>query len=406
MPTFKYHARDAVGRAASGTGTAATIEQLAAELRERGLLVLRVEKTDERPPRRPLHLNPLWWVPPSKLDIELGLQQLAAMLHSGLTLLSALRTVGEQAGKPRATAMWQDLRERIEQGATLSGALATYPKAFSGYVVQLVKVGEHSGELDLMLTRAAEHLEQTRNTRLMVVNALTYPILVTLMAVGVSCFMVLNVIPKIQQFLTGRGRALPRMTQMLLDVSDWLRLYLPYIGIGMIAAVVALWAVHRWLPGRRVIHALLLRVPMVGPTLRLAGTAAFSRGLGILIESGVTLLDGLQTAEHLVGNLALSRRIASARVSVMRGERLAGSLTGKYEFLPMLSRMVAVGEETGTLGRALSDAARFHEARLVATIRRLSVMIEPIMILVVGTIVGFVYIAFFVALFSLATSMR
>ena len=406
MPTFEYKARDAGGRVLAGTEAAASGMQLAALLRERGLLVLRVAAVQNRPKPSWDRLNPAGWLPATALDVEIGLQQLAAMQHSGLSLLAALQTVSEQARRPRAAAMWRVVRERIEQGDTLSGALGGFPRVFSGYVVQLVRVGEHSGELDAMMARAADHLEQSRNLRLMLVNALTYPVLVALMAVGVAGFMVLNVIPKIQRFLSGQGRGLPPITQQLLDVSDWLRLYLPHVGIAAGVAAVGLWAVWRWPQGRYVMESALLRVPVVGPTLRLAGTAAFARGLGVLVESGVTLVDGLRTAEHLVGNRVLASRIGQAREAVMRGERLGGALGGRWGFLPMLSRMVAVGEETGTLGRALSDAARFHEARLLAVIRRLSALIEPVMILVVGGIVGFVYTAFFVSLFSLASGTR
>jgi len=406
MPTFKYSARDAVGRSIQGTDVASSIGVLSASLRRRGLLVITIEKEAEPSDHRAISIHPMAWLPPSKMDVELGLQQLAAMLHSGLTLLAALRTVSEQASRPRATAMWLEIRDRIEQGDTLSGAMSTYPKVFSDYVIQLVRVGEHSGELDQLLTRATEHLEQARNTRMMVLNALAYPFIVMVMAIGVSAFMVLNVIPKVQHFLAGQGRALPRMTQMLLDVSDWCRFYLPYVGLGLVVAIVALITLHQWPPGRLAIHAFLLRIPIAGPVLRLSGTASFSRGLGILIESGITLLDGLRTAERLVGNNALSQRVAKARVAVMRGEPLADALAGKYEFLPMMVRMVAIGEVTGTLGRALFDSAKFHEVRLLAVIRRLSVMVEPVMIGVVGGIVGFVYIAFFVALFSLAVGVR
>lgn len=406
MPTFTYLARDSSGGAVRGTDNAAGADLLAARLRQQGLLVLHVSAAGVNPPRPPLRLNPLAWLPPSRLDVEVGIQQLGTMLHSGLTLLAALKTVGEQSGRPRTAAMWKQVREQIEQGASLSGALTAHPSQFSQYVVQLVRVGEHSGELDRMIARAAEHLEQTRNNRLMVVNALAYPALVALMAIGVATFLVLSIIPKVERFLVSRGHTLPHLTQMLLDVSAWIRHYLPHIGIGIAVIVVAIWAIHRWPPGRHVLHAALLRVPIVGSVLRLAGTASFSRGLGILIESGVSLLDSLQTAERLVGNLALSRQVAAARAAVIRGARLADALEGRHGFLPMMSRMIAVGEETGTLGRALSDSARFHETQLLATIRRLSVLIEPVTILVVGGMVGFVYVAFFVALFSIAQAVR
>ena len=406
MAEFQYSARDARGALQQGVATAGSAETLAAELRSQGFLILKIAPVAP-PERQPaFSFSPLAWLPMTRFDVEVGFQQLAAMLHSGLTLLVALRTVAEQARRARAAGLWRGVAERIERGDTLSGALAAEGRRFPEYVVQLIRVGESSGELDAMLTRAAEHLEQSRNLRLMVVNALAYPSIVVFLAVGVSAFMVLSVIPKIERFLAGGGRTLPPLTQALLDVSNWLRDYLPELGLGLVVAAAAGALVYRWPPGRLLLDAASLKIPVVGSVLRTGGTAIFARGMGILLESGVGLIESLHTAEHLVRNRALARRVVAAREAVTRGETLADGLSGHREFLPMLSRMVAVGEATGALGRTLNDLATFNEGQLVAIVRRLGVVIEPVMILTVGGIVGFVYIAFFVALFSLATTMR
>ena len=406
MADYQYSARDRRGALREGVATAATAEALAGELRGQGLLILRIDPV--APPARvsTFSFSPCAWLPTSRFDVEIGFQQLAAMLHSGLTLLVALRTVAEQARRARAAGLWRGVAERIERGDTLSGALAAEGRRFPEYVVQLIRVGESSGELDAMLTRAAEHLEQSRNLRLMVVNALAYPTIVVLLALGVSAFMVLSVIPKIERFLAGSGRTLPGLTQALLDLSNWLRNYLPEVALGALVVLVGVGLLRRWPPGRLWLDAASLRIPVVGAVLRTAGTAVFARGMGILLESGVGLIESLRAAERLVRNCALSRRIAVAREAVTRGETLAAGLAGHREFLPMLPRMVAVGETTGALGRTLNDLATFHEGQLVAIVRRLGVVIEPVLILAVGGIVGFVYVAFFVALFSLATGMQ
>ena len=406
MAEFQYSARDSRGALQQGVATAGSAETLAAELRSQGFLILKIAPVAP-PERQPVFsFSPLAWLPMTRFDVEVGFQQLAAMLHSGLTLLVALRTVAEQARRARAAGLWRGVAERIERGDTLSGALAAEGRRFPEYVVQLIRVGESSGELDAMLTRAAEHLEQSRNLRLMVVNALAYPSIVVFLAVGVSAFMVLSVIPKIERFLAGGGRTLPPLTQALLDVSNWLRDYLPELGLGLVVVAAAGALVYRWPPGRLLLDAASLKIPVVGSVLRTGGTAIFARGMGILLESGVGLIESLHTAENLVRNRALARRVVAAREAVTRGETLADGLSGHREFLPMLSRMVAVGEATGALGRTLNDLATFNEGQLVAIVRRLGVVIEPVMILTVGGIVGFVYIAFFVALFSLATGMQ
>lgn len=406
MPEYRYKTRDINGRPQRGVASAASAEELGGVLRARQLLVLSIEPVADSaaPPR--FSINPLAWIPPGRLDIEIGLQQLATMLRSGLPLLDSLRTTAEQARRPRTGALWRDIGQRIASGNTLAGALAAHPRHFTNYVVQLVRVGESTGELDAMLGRAAEHLDQSRNLRLMVVNALTYPVIVVLLAVGVSAFLVLHVIPKIESFLSAGGRALPPITQMLLDISHWLRAYLPQIAIGLASASVALWAIHRWRPGRRMLHRVWLVIPMVGRILRLAETAIFARGMHIMIESGVALLDSLRTVERLVRNDAIGARIAATREAVTQGETLAAGLQGGREFLPMLPRMVALGETTGSLGSILGEVARFHEAQLVGAIRRMGIVVEPALILVVGGIVGFVYAAFFIALFSIATGAQ
>jgi type II secretory pathway component PulF len=404
MPNFRFHARDAQGTAQQGMMASPSMEMLTSDLRGRGLLVLDIEPVEETKPSRGFSLNPFSLLPPTSFDAEVGFRQLATMLHSGLSLLAGLRTVAEQARRPRATRAWEDVAERIEEGGTFFDALSAHPRLFSPHVLQLVRVGEYAGTLEASLTRAAEHLERTRQLRLIVLNALAYPLIVLLLAIGVAGFMVLSVIPKIQKFLN--GRKLPGITQLLVDISNFLTIYLPYILLGIVVVLVALFVIYRWPPGRLAIDRILLRLPIVGGIFRLSGTAVFSRGLGILLESGVTLVDSLKTAEHLVGNRAIRVRIASAREAVLRGESLAGGLAGGREFLPMLGRMIAVGETSGTLAPVLSEVAKFHENQLLIAIRRMSVLVEPVIIVLVGGIVGFVYTAFFIAIFSLASGGR
>ena len=401
MPNYRYTTRDAKGASQSGTLTAGSVEALTAELRGRGLLVVEVEAVR----------GSGWggstsgWLPATSFDAETGLQQLATMLHSGLSLLGALRTVAEQARRARAMAVWADVADRIEQGASFATALAAHPRVFSEHVVQLVRVGESSGNLDAALRSAADHLERVRQMRLTVFNALMYPAIVAVMAAGVTGFLVIGVIPKLEKYLGGRGRTLPAITQNLLDVVAWLQQWAAQLGLLAGALVAALLLIHRWPPGRLVLDRWLLRLPVIGRVLRLAGTATLARSLSVLVESGVTLLDSLRTVGRLLGNRALAARIESARESVLGGGTLASALAGA-EFMPMLPRMVAVGESAGTLVPVLEEVAAFHEAQLVAAIRRMSLLIEPVVILVVGGIVGFVYIAFFVALFSLTGSAR
>ena len=339
----------------------------------------------------------------TSLDLELGLRQLSSMLRAGLPLLPALRTAADQARTRRAARVWNALADRIESGLSLTES-ATALRALPPYVLALVRVGEQSGELDSALLRAADHIQRHRATRALLINALLYPIIVLLLTAGVTAFMVVKVIPEVEEFLRQGDAALPPVTQMLLDATHAIRLYAPTTFLVLLALVVLVILLRLRPAGRAATDRLLLRVPLIGPMIRLAATASLARGLSILLDSGISLLDALDAASHLLSNHHLRRRVLDARSAVLRGATLADALAAAPEFLPMLHKMTAVGETTGTLAPALAETATFHETLLLASVRRASALIEPILILVVGLIVGFVYTAFFMALFSLASA--
>jgi len=372
-----------------------------AELRAEKLLVLEVveERTEST---LPPSWHPAWLRPVTSLDVELGLRQVASMLKSGVTLIAALNTVAEQALKPRAQRSWLWLAEAVGKGRSFSEALAEQPRHFSELVVRLSEVGERTGELELALTRAAEQMEARRNLRTQVINALVYPVLAVLMAIGVSSFLVIAVIPKISEFLQSGGATLPELTQLLMDFSDWVRAYWMELVVALVAAVAAWNVVRLNAQGREAQDVLLMRVPITGRILRLSGTALFARSMQIMTESGVTLLDALATSSRLMSNRRLRRRVAAAHDAVMQGKTLADSLSPAQEFLPMLRRMAAVGESTGALPEAFGETARFHEMLLAVAVKRFGIVIEPVMICITGLIVGFVYIAFFMAIFAIA----
>jgi len=381
--------------------TAASRDELMAALRAERLLVLEVaEQQDSR--TLPSPWSPAWLKPMTGFDVEMGLRQIASMLRSGITLLAAVQTVAQESLSPWAQRVWQRVGERIVQGRGFADALAEQPKRFSELVVQLAEVGERSGELERATSRAADQLEARRNLRTQVINALVYPVLAVTMAVGVSAFLVVSVIPKVAEFLRSGGAELPAMTQMLMDVSAWVTANGLNILVGVVAAVAA-WIVVRFNEaGREAEDVFLLRIPITGRILKLSATSLFARSMQIMTESGVTLLDSLATASRLIPNRRIRRRIVAAHDAVMRGSSLADALRPAREFTPMLRRMAAVGETTGSLPETFSEAARFHEMLLALAVKRFGMMIEPVMIVITGGIVGFVYIAFFMAIFAIA----
>jgi type II secretory pathway component PulF len=404
MPAFTFDARNGAGQRQQGTQDAPSAADLVHSLRQRGWLVLSVEPASDSSGKTinwGSALNPFAWLPPRSLDVEWSLQQMSVMLRSGLTLLAALKTIAEYAQRPAMRKVWENVAERIQQGSSLADAMAEH-RCFSFMVLQMIRVGELTGTLDQVVARAADALERRRLLKTQVLTVLTYPAIVVVAAIGVAIFMIVSVIPKLRVFLEAMGRKLPAMTQNLLDLSAFFQTYGVHILIGIFALTILVTALYLWPPGRLRIDRFLLWTPILGPMLRLGATAQFAHGLSVMLQSGVTLVEGLRTAEKMLGNRYLSGLVVEAREAILRGSSLAVPLAVPGAFMPMLSRMVAVGESAGTLQEVLMEVARFHETQLQSTIRRFSTLIEPAIVVVVGSIVGYVYIAFFVAMFAVA----
>ena len=397
MPAFVYNVRDASGARRSGALESASSAAAAAELRGLGLLVITLEEAQQAAHARGWAPSELLWI--RSLDIEISLYQLATLLRSGLTLLSALRLVAEQAERGRLRRVWEEAVAAIEGGRTFADALSQHP-CFNRLVVQLISVGEQTGHLGPVLERAAMALEKKRTLRAGLLTTLMYPAIVFLLAIGLAVYMVMGVLPKLQIFLRAMGKKLPPMTQRLLDLSDWIQSNGVTTLIIAVSLIIALVMLFIWPPGRAVIDALALRIPLLGKAFRTAGTALFATSFSALLSSGVTLIEALRATERLMGNRRLASIVTTAREQVMQGEPLARHLDRPYGFMPMLPRMVAVGESSGTLDNVLDEVARFHEAQLDRLIKRLSALIEPAVIVTVGSVVGYVYISFFMALFA------
>ena len=397
MPAFLYHVCDASGARRSGELESASSSAAATELRGRGFTLIGLEEAQEAVPVRAWRPSELLWI--RSIDMEISLYQLDTLLRSGLTLLNALRLVAEQAERGRLRRVWEDVVVTIESGRTFADALAQHP-CFNRLVVQLVSVGEQTGHLGPVLERAAVALEKRRTLRAGLLTTLMYPAIVLLIAIGLAVYMVVGVLPKLQVFLRVLGKKLPPMAQHLLDINDWVQINgVPTVIIAA-TLLIALVLLFFWPPGRAMIDALALRIPLFGKAFRTAGTALFATNFAALLSSGVTIIEALRVSERLLGNRRLADIVTTARGQVMQGEPLARHLDQNYGFMSMLARMVAVGESSGTLDSVLDEVARFHEQQLERIIKRLSALIEPAVILFVGGVVGYVYISFFMALFA------
>lgn len=345
------------------------------------------------------HFNPRNWGGVKSVHVELTLKQLAVMLRSGLTLLSAIETIIEMPPSRAVCRIYEQIQERLEGGSSLADALAQH-KVFPKSVVAMIGLGEESGNLDVVMRRSSEAMESVRRNRNAILTALFYPAFTLFFAIGIGVYMVVAVIPPMKQALEALGRPLPPITQSLLDVSDFLVTYGPVVVIVLIAAALALTCFWLWPPGRLAIDRVLLRIPLVGTILRCGGTALFARSLATLLESGIRLVEGLRILTAVHSNRHFAAVVDSARNRILEGGTLADSLGRGQAYTPMMVKMVGVGESSGNLEETLENVADFHEERLQTLIKQLSALIEPAIVLLVGGLVGYIYIAFFVGLYG------
>ncbi|WP_254508040.1 type II secretion system F family protein [Anatilimnocola floriformis] len=402
MPRFVFAAHDRGGRTQTGVLELPSYDAAVDMLRQRQWIVLDMQIEQEATVGAGFSLEKVWQLFPVRLgDIELSLRQLAVMLRSGLTLLESLRLLTENSNRASMRLTWTKVADEILNGESLGNAMTKHA-CFPAAVVQLTRVGEQTGELDVVLTRSAESIEAWRRLRSQILTAMAYPLLVFIAACGVSAFMVFNVIPKLQTFLTSMGKQLPAITQLLVDITTFINNHIWYGVGGVTVLTIVTVAARLWPTSREFTDRVLLYVPAIGRVFTVAGTAALARNLGTLLRSGVTVLDSLHSVEQLLANKHLARVISEARTEVVQGRTLADALRGRGGFTPMICKMIAIGESSGRLDDVMDEAARYYEDDLRRAISTLAALVEPAMLLIVGGIVGFVYIAFFMAMFAAA----
>jgi type IV pilus assembly protein PilC len=265
----------------------------------------------------------------------------------------------------------------------------------------LIVAGESTGELDVVMERLADHLEKKAALRMQTINAMIYPVIVIVASIGVMVFLVVKIIPAFAKFFAGRGQVLPPSTQFLLDLSAFALEYGLYIVGTALFLVVATMAYYRTRKGKFNIHHLLLRLPVIGKLLTVGAMAQMNWSLSMTLRSGLTVLDSLKIASEVIRNLVIADKLKSASDLILGGKDLSTSL--QHPRIPaVVTQMIAVGERTGTLDHVLQQLGDYYQERLQVGIKRLSTLMEPAMILVIGGMVGFVYYAFFQALFQLA----
>jgi type IV pilus assembly protein PilC len=396
VPTYTFKAMDLAGVAAHGEVDAQSKQDVADQLKQRGLVVLDIASK-----YRSAELNIELFARVKPTDLAVATRQLSTMVSSGVTILRALTVLEAQTDSKLLQSTLADVRKDVEAGLLLSDALDRHPKVFSPLFVSMVKAGEAGGVLENALMRVADQLEKDAALRRQVRGAMIYPILVISFALIVLLALVTFLIPVFQGVFKQFGGNLPTLTQFMVDFSAIIRhqWYLVLFSVvGMVAAFI-FW--KRSERGRAQWDAFKLRVPMkIGDVVQKVAIARWSRTLSSLVSAGVPIMQALEITGRTAGNTVIERSMDQVITSVKSGGTISAPLRQSRAFPAMVSHMVGVGEETGALDHMLAKLAEFYEEEVSAAIKALTSILEPAMIILVGGIVGVIVISMYLPLFN------
>ena len=396
--TYDYKVRDRAGKLVTGSVEAGSQAAALARLRGMGLAPVSVKKANAGL-QREITLPTLG----SKVglkDLAVFARQFATMINSGLSLLRALTILGEQASNKELGKVIGLLRQEIEGGASLSTSMAKHPDVFPSLMINMVKAGEVGGFLDQVLLQLAKNYEGEVKLRGKVKSAMTYPVVVFVLAIVMCIGMLLFIVPSFTGMFTTLGGELPLPTQILVALSDVLRVGALPILATVVAAAFAWVKFQRHQRVRDVVDPLKLKLPVFGVLFQKIALARFSRNLGTMMSAGVPILSSLDIVADTTGNVVLARAIRDVQESVRTGASLARPLLAHPVFPPMVVQMMSVGEDTGALDAMLEKIAEFYDQEVEATTEALTSLIEPLMIVVLGGLVGSMILALYMPIFK------
>ncbi|WP_309386451.1 type II secretion system F family protein [Cerasicoccus frondis] len=408
MAQFQYKALDAQGKPANGRIEADNEKDAVLRLRQQSIFVLEIRESAGDPQTHGSTISkllgglaPQRWLPVMTGDLVIFFRQLSLMLRAGYTVLQALKAAKTMQSKARLIRAIDQMSERIQSGSSLSASMAVDKRLFSPLVVNLIAIGERSGNLDAILIRLAENLERTKELKRQLLSALFYPMIVLMTSLAVVTGLVIWVIPRFATFLEVRNVSLPNSTQLLLDIGDWTlhygRVLGPFIGI----VIFLIFAAYTFEAGKQVIDRIFLRLPLVGTAIQYSAMAQAGWSLSLLLRSGLPALESLRINGQAAGNLAIRESFVKAADELLVGRALSRSFEQPH-FPLMMRHMAAVGEKSGELDVVMEDLGQYYQNELAAKVKLMSAMIEPVLILIVGGLVGFVYFSMFQAVMSVS----
>ncbi len=403
MPAYSYKARDRSGKLVEAVMEAASQRDVAANLREKGLI-----PTDITIPKTGMQADiklPAWLDIGGKTtlrDVTVFSRQFATVINAGLPVVQSLAILQKQAEKASLKEALKKIREEVETGLPLSEAMGKHPKIFNRLYIYLVRAGEASGNLDGILERVASYQEKQAALRGKLKSAMTYPGVVLTIALGVTYFLLTGIVPQFAGILTQLGGELPVITKILMALSGFLTNQWWLLVLIIVGAVGGITLFYRTDKGKHVIDALLLKTPVVGNLIQKAAIASFSNTFGLLLKSGVNIIEAIEITKGTAGNVIIEDVLEEAKQSVQRGEQISATLINRPKiFPPLVSSMISIGEETGNVDAMMEKIAGFYEREVNEAIEGLTAALEPMLIVFLGGVVGFIVAGMFLPMFAI-----
>lgn len=401
---YTYKVRDRSGREITGSLEADSVDALTGKLGQMGYFVVSVEEVKTSLRKKQFHI---FGAKAKSKDITVFSRQFATMINAGLPLIKCLSILAQQTESQVLSDIITDCSKELEAGRSLSEALSKHPEAFNNLYVAMVKAGEVGGMLDDVLLRVADQLERDAEIRQKIKSAMTYPIAVLAITLLVVTAMIMFVVPKFAEMFTQLGGKLPTYTQILVNISHFLA---GWGGLVVIVVIIGLVFAYRRFKatetGRMTIDRIKLGLPLVGTLFNKTAMSKFSRTLGTLISAGVPILGALEITGDTTGNMVVTKALDKVRAGVKEGETIARPLTQAEIFPPMVTHMIAIGEETGALDVMLAKVSGFYDSEVNAAMDSFASIIEPVLLVVLGGSVGAIVIALYMPIFKIITLIK
>jgi general secretion pathway protein F len=406
MPVYEYKGVSASGKKVSGVQDGESLKSVKTRLKKEGVIVLEIQEGSSARAARRDTVNFTFGARVRLGDLANATRQLATLLSSGLPLMDSLSVLVEQEEVPALKSALSSVRDSVREGASLADALKENPKAFSQLYINMVSAGEASGTLEITLDRLADFLDEQVRFRGRISAALAYPAFMTVIGVGMLFFIFTFVMPRIVGMFEDMKQQLPFITLMLLAVVRFLSSFWWALLLAIAVGAYYFRRYARTQAGREKIDARLLRLPVFGSLIRMIAVSRFTRTLGTLLQSGVPTLAALDIVKSIVGNTVLANAVQKARENVREGEPIADPLRRSGLFPPVVVQMVAVGEKSGELEKMLLKISDSFDRTVETRLTALMALLEPVIILAMGLIIGFVVIAIMLPMLEMSSGVR